>query len=173
MQHLAGRRQVIGVDIARSQLELSRARFPLASFVLGDLTTIAFRLESLLGVVCLFALFHVPRQAHERVLREIASWLSPGDGRLLITAGARDNPGAVDPSWLGSPMFWASFAPERFAPDRFAPDRFAPAKMAYCRSAPGHCRLRRSRLLKLQPGKMNCAGTPGAPGVPGSPFGPC
>ena len=114
LRHLARSRRVIGVDIARSQLELSRSRFPRVSLVLGDLRSVAFRPASLAAVVCLYALFHLPREAHGDVLSRIASWLEPGTGRLLVTAGAGDNPGAVEPSWLGVPMFWSSFAPERF-----------------------------------------------------------
>lgn len=114
LRHAVGHRRVLGVDLARAPLALARSRHPHAQFVQGDLRSVAFRPGSLAAVMCLFALFHVPREAHAGVLRRIASWLRPGAGRLLVTAGARDNPGGVDPSWLGVPMYWSSFGPDRF-----------------------------------------------------------
>jgi SAM-dependent methyltransferase len=114
LRHLARHRRAVGVDVARAQLALASARHPDAALVQGDLRSVAFRQGSLAAVLCTFALFHVPREAHPGVLGRIASWLRPGAGRLLVTAGARDNPGGVDPSWLGVPMFWSSYDPDRF-----------------------------------------------------------
>ena len=54
-------------------------------------------------------LTHVPRDEHAAVLGRIVRWLRPG-GVLLASFGVEDDPGGVDPDWLGVPMYFSHFS---------------------------------------------------------------
>jgi hypothetical protein len=53
---------------------------------------------------------HVPRDEQGPLLRRIAAWLRPGG--LLLATMATSGTEAVDPDWLGAPMYFASHRPE-------------------------------------------------------------
>ncbi len=41
-------------------------------------------------------------------MSRLVDWLRPG-GWLLANLGISDNPGFIDPNWLGMPMYWSSY----------------------------------------------------------------
>jgi cyclopropane fatty-acyl-phospholipid synthase-like methyltransferase len=105
---LAQRCQVTGVDISAAQIELARAHVPDAVFVQSDMATLDVAPRSFDAVVAFYALIHVPRAEHAALLARIYSWLRPG-GLLFATMGAGESPAAVEPDWLGAPMYWSHF----------------------------------------------------------------
>jgi len=107
---LADRYRLTGVDLSRGQLERARATLPDASFILADMTTVAFPPASLDGVVAIYAVSHVPRERHATLFRRIAGWLRPG-GWFLAALGSADDPGWTG-QWLGVEMFFSSFDAE-------------------------------------------------------------
>jgi cyclopropane fatty-acyl-phospholipid synthase-like methyltransferase len=109
-QKLAQSHRVRGVDISARQVELARRLVPDAEFVAADATSLEQPAESLDAVVSLFMLGHVPREEQGPLLHRIAGWLRPG-GFLLATM-ATSGTEAVDPDWLGAPMYFASHTPE-------------------------------------------------------------
>jgi SAM-dependent methyltransferase len=108
---LARRTRLTGVDLSEEQLRRARERVPEATFVLGDLTTIEFEPGSLDAAVSFYVFNHVPRELLPGVFARIYSWLRPG-GHFLAALGAGDIEGWHG-EWLGVPMFFSSFLPEK------------------------------------------------------------
>ena len=104
---LAERGRLVGVDISEAQLRRARERVPRATLMRADMTRVRFEPESFDAVVSLFALAHVPRAELPALVERIACWLRPG-GWFLATMGARGRGEAVEPDWLGVPMFFSS-----------------------------------------------------------------
>lgn len=99
---------VIGVDISPAQLDQARANVPRASFVLGDIGTVAFRARSFDAVVSFYTLFHLPREEHRGLLERVAAWLRPG-GTLLVTLAHTSHPGYTEPDFFGVTMYWSHY----------------------------------------------------------------
>ena len=108
---LAERFDVTGVDLSEEQLRRARERVPGARFVRADVTSVEFR-ESSLDAVCAFYVFnHIPRELLAAVFERIRAWLRPG-GLFLASLGATDIE-EWHGEWLGVPMYFSSFTPER------------------------------------------------------------
>ncbi len=93
---------------------LSRARenVPEANFEQADILEYEPRANTFDGVVCLYTLFHLPRDEHGVVVGRIAEWLKPG-GALLVTLGTERGE-SVDEDWCGAGMAWTSLAPSSY-----------------------------------------------------------
>jgi 2-polyprenyl-3-methyl-5-hydroxy-6-metoxy-1,4-benzoquinol methylase len=104
---LAERFRVTGIDISDVQIERARSLVPDARFLRGDMTEVSFPRESFGGVVCLYALIHVPLDEQPGLIRKVHRWLTPG-GLFLVTTGATAWTG-VEEGWLGSnaKMYWS------------------------------------------------------------------
>jgi SAM-dependent methyltransferase len=107
---LAARHDVLGVDISDRQLERARRLVPEARFMRADATEVALEQESFDAVVSLFMLGHVPRAKQRPLLERIYGWLAPGG--LLLATLATANTDDVEETWLGAPMFFASYDEE-------------------------------------------------------------
>jgi SAM-dependent methyltransferase len=106
-QFLSERFRVTGVDISDVQIERARRLVPGVKFVRADMTEVSFRREAFGGVVCLYALIHVPLEEQHELLARVFRWLAP-DGLFLVTTGARAWTG-VEEGWLESnaKMYWS------------------------------------------------------------------
>ena len=104
---LSERFRVTGVDISDVQIERARSLVPRAKFVRADMTRVSFRRGTFGGVVCLYALIHVPLDEQPELLSKVFRWLGP-DGLFLVTTGATEWTG-VEEGWLGSnaKMYWS------------------------------------------------------------------
>jgi SAM-dependent methyltransferase len=111
-QALAERCRVTGVDISAEQIALAERLVPDATFIQSDITTLDFPAGSFDAVVSFYTLIHIPRAEHAGLLGSIAAWLRPG-GLLFATMGANDSPDAVEPDWLGTPMFFSHYDAEK------------------------------------------------------------
>jgi cyclopropane fatty-acyl-phospholipid synthase-like methyltransferase len=102
--------RVIGVDASAVQLGLARQAAPSALLVQADMTRLAVKPGSVDAVASFYALGHVPSEGHAPLFAAIAGWLRPG-GVLVTSApvGAGDD---VDPSWLGTAMFFGGIGVE-------------------------------------------------------------
>jgi SAM-dependent methyltransferase len=103
---LAGRGDVVGVDLSASQLELARRHVPRAQFIRADMTTLDLRPASLDAVTAFYSIAHSPRGQHGPLFRRIATWLRPG-GHFLAALGCGADEATVT-DWLGVPMFFSS-----------------------------------------------------------------
>jgi SAM-dependent methyltransferase len=98
----------IGVDVSASQLELAREIDRDITLVQADIARPLFRPASFAAAVALFSIIHVPRERHATLLAELASWLRP-TAPFVMTLGVSDDPGDIEPDWLGAPMYWSGF----------------------------------------------------------------
>jgi ubiquinone/menaquinone biosynthesis C-methylase UbiE len=104
---LAERFRVTGVDISDVQIARARRLVPAVRFLRADMTEVSFPSRSFGGVVCLYALIHVPLREQPDLLSKVARWLAPG-GLFLVTTGSTEWTGIED-RWLGSnaKMYWS------------------------------------------------------------------
>ena len=102
-------RRITGYDISPGQVGRARRNVPGATFHQGDVVTLDLPPASADAVVAFYVLTHVPRTAHAPLLSRIARWLRPG-GVLLASFGVEDDPGTVEPDWLGVPMYFSQFS---------------------------------------------------------------
>ena len=100
--------RVVAVDVSSRQLELAGRHAPRAELVLADMFELSFEPGSFDAVVAFYSLTHVPRTHHADLVGRIVDWLRPG-GLILLTMGARDDPGSVQEDWLGVPMYFSHF----------------------------------------------------------------
>ena len=110
---LAEGRRYTGLDLSRVQLEHARVRVPEGTFVHGDLFDVNLPKAGFDAVVALYVFGHVPAERLGELVDRVRSWLRPG-GWLCASFGTSDNPGAIEPMWLGgADMYFSSVPPER------------------------------------------------------------
>jgi SAM-dependent methyltransferase len=107
---LARGRRYVGIDLSGVQLAHARANIPSGRFLHGDVLDTAFPPASFDGVVSFYAFNHIPQGRMELLFGRIISWLRP-EGRLFGSFGTSDNPGAVEPMWLGKADMYFSSLP--------------------------------------------------------------
>ena len=103
---------VTGTDMSRRMLAIAERRAPQAAFFRTDMRSMDFPSKSFYGIVCLYAIIHVPRRSHRRILSLFKEFLKP-NGLLLICTGWGDYVGVED-NWLGTgiKMYWSHFGKE-------------------------------------------------------------
>jgi SAM-dependent methyltransferase len=101
------------VDISAVQIELARHHVPEASFVHADAGDLDIAASSLDAIVALFFFGHVPTDEQGGLIKRVCVWLRPG-GHLLATFGAGEPGEAVEPDWLGVPMYFASLGRDAY-----------------------------------------------------------
>jgi CTP:molybdopterin cytidylyltransferase MocA/SAM-dependent methyltransferase len=106
-KQLAETFDVTGVDVSADQLETARRNIPRATFIQGDMASIAFPPQSFDAVTAFYSIIHVPRDQHLGLFQKIARWLRPG-GHFLAALSAADS-AAWTGEWLGQEMFFSGF----------------------------------------------------------------
>ncbi len=109
---LAERFRLVGVDICWANLQLAAASVPNALFLLADMAEVEFRPGSFDAVAAFYSLIHVPRETQAHVITRIGQWVRP-DGLLTLSLGVGDVELDSDNDWLGAPMYWSSYNPQR------------------------------------------------------------
>jgi SAM-dependent methyltransferase len=107
---LAGRFEVVGVDLSEEQLRLARAAVPEATFVQADIGEVDFPAGSLDAVTAFYSIVHVPRDEHPALFGRIVRWLRPG-GLFLASMSHVGGPDRTE-EWLGVEMFFSGFDAE-------------------------------------------------------------
>jgi SAM-dependent methyltransferase len=110
-QRLTTRFRVVGVDISPIQLAEARANAIGAHFICADMSELTLPEETFHAVTAFYSLSHLPPSALPVVLRSIAGWLRPG-GILIASLGCGEQEGAVEPDWIGVPMYFSGHVPE-------------------------------------------------------------
>lgn len=108
-QFLSAQFRVTGIDLSPAQIALARQRVSPAEFIQGEMTALDTLCapESFDAVTCFYALIHVPREQHARVLANFYLVLKP-KGYLLLVTGNNDTPGDID-GFFGVEMYWSHF----------------------------------------------------------------
>jgi cyclopropane fatty-acyl-phospholipid synthase-like methyltransferase len=104
---LAEGHTLVGVDISGQQILQARRSVPRGHFVIGDMTTIAFRAESFAAVMSFYAIFHTPRETHAALFRRIRDWLRPG-GLFVASLAMHEDAGYTE-EFFGVEMYWSNF----------------------------------------------------------------
>lgn len=99
--------QVTGVDISGVQVRRARKLVPAGTFFRADAVAVDFGDDSFDGIVCLYALIHMPLAAQPGLIKRMGAWLRPS-GWLLAVVGQDAWTGTED-GWLSSPapMWWS------------------------------------------------------------------
>ena len=101
--------KVTGIDVSTKMLDLARANAPRSTFLRMDMKRLDFPKESFDGIVCLYAIFHVPRRYHLKILKLFRRVLRK-KGLLAIHMGWGEWVG-IEENWLGggAPMYWSHY----------------------------------------------------------------
>ncbi len=103
--------EVIGVDFAAVQIELARQLVPKARFVCQDITGLGFADGSFDALCSYYAIIHIPRHEHRRLLADFRRILKP-EGLALLCMGAADSPGDTEDEYQGTRMYWSHYDKE-------------------------------------------------------------
>jgi cyclopropane fatty-acyl-phospholipid synthase-like methyltransferase len=110
---LAEGRRYTGIDLSDAQLRHARALVPEGTFLHGDVFDVPLPQDGFDAVVACYVFNHIPAGRMGELFDRIASWLRPG-GWLYASFGVSDDPGSIEPRWLGTtPMYFSSLPPDR------------------------------------------------------------
>ena len=107
-QLLARQARVTGVDISAAQIALARQHVPDAILSQADMMMLTFPPASFDAVVAFYSIIHLPRAEQIVLIECLVEWLRPG-GWFLANLGVSDDPGSIEPDWLGTAMYWSSY----------------------------------------------------------------
>lgn len=132
---------VTGVDFSETQIRLARRLVPRAHFVLQDITQLSFPENSFDAVCSYYAIIHIPRKEHSKILRNFYRILRPS-GLALLCLGANDLEHDLVEDYLGSRMYWSHYDSEtNLRMLRAAGFHLIWSKLVADRSAPGSAHL--------------------------------
>ena len=100
--------KLTGIDISKRQVSLAVSNCPNGKFMRKDFTDYVSE-NTYDGVISLYSLFHVPREYHKRILRNM--WESLKEhGTVLITVYTKDTGSFKRKNnWCGQPMLWSNY----------------------------------------------------------------
>ena len=104
--------RVTGIDFSDSMIRLAQKHLPKATFIRMDMTKLKFSKNSFDGAVSFYAIIHVPREKHVKIYNSLHRILKPGAIILLNPTGP-DNFEGYEENYLGVPMFWSHYGPEK------------------------------------------------------------
>jgi len=99
---------VTGVDISEEQLRRAQQHVPSATFIRGDMLTIAFPPSHFDAVVAFYSIFHTPREEHAHLFQRIHQWLKPR-GYLLATLAVHAEAAYTEDDFFGVTMYWSNY----------------------------------------------------------------
>lgn len=79
----------VGIDLSAGMVTQARLSYPAMTFTQGDMTALDVPDGSFSGIVCFYALIHVPRSQVATALLEMARVLVPGGALLVAVHGGR------------------------------------------------------------------------------------
>jgi SAM-dependent methyltransferase len=105
---LSKRFDVTGVDFSEKQIELAKMNVPDATFICQDMTQLDFPAQSFDGICSFYAIIHIPREEHRRLIDDFYHMLKP-DGVALLCLGAEDLLDDIEEDFHGSRMYWSHY----------------------------------------------------------------
>ncbi|MCL5011094.1 MAG: class I SAM-dependent methyltransferase [Patescibacteria group bacterium] len=102
--------KVIGIDISDKQIDLARKNLPQGNFEVRDMSNLKDNEYQVDAVVSFYAIFHVPKETHQKIFNKINSFLCQG-GLILVTMGASEWEG--EENFHGTQMYWSHYGPEK------------------------------------------------------------
>jgi ubiquinone/menaquinone biosynthesis C-methylase UbiE len=102
--------RVTGVDFSNAQIQLARTNLPDSSFVCADISQMPFKNDAFDALCSYYAIIHVLRKEHSRLLRDFHRILKK-NGLALLCMGAGDIPEDTA-EWEGIEMLWSHYDKE-------------------------------------------------------------
>lgn len=107
--HFAGQGfAIVGVDQSPAMLAFAQQQLPTHQWLLGTIEDFP-HVEHVAAVVAWDSLFHIPREQHAAVFRQVRECLPVG-GRFALTAGGSEHPAFTD-TMFDEKFFYDSHAP--------------------------------------------------------------
>ena len=100
--------QVTGVDFAEAQIKLARNLIPNAQFICKDMIELDFPDNSFDAICSYYAIIHIPREEHKKLLLNFYRMLKPS-GLVLLCMGAGDLQDDIEENYLGAEMYWSHY----------------------------------------------------------------
>jgi 2-polyprenyl-3-methyl-5-hydroxy-6-metoxy-1,4-benzoquinol methylase len=102
--------EVIGVDISKKLVERARENVPEAKFYQKNILTLDFPENHFDGIICVYTLWHIPRDRHSEVIANFHRMLN-NKGILVVNTGTYGSEGMS--SFFGEPMLWSNNHPSK------------------------------------------------------------
>lgn len=99
---------VTGIDLSTKHINRAKENVPEATYSVGDFFDTKGMYDA---IVSFYAIFHIPREEHAKLLDHIHSSLNK-DGLILITLGTETMECDVNDDFAGAPMAWSSYTVE-------------------------------------------------------------
>ena len=99
--------EVVGVDFSNEQIRLAMINITDSAFVCADIARMPFKKDVFDAVCSYYAIIHLPRQEHPKLLIDCHRILKTG-GLALLCMGAGDLP-EDNADYLGAEMFWSHY----------------------------------------------------------------
>ncbi|TXT55266.1 MAG: hypothetical protein BAJATHORv1_40177 [Candidatus Thorarchaeota archaeon] len=102
--------KVIGIDLSRKMVDLAKQNVPDAEFHQMNILELDFPDESFDGIICVYTLWHIPREYHEKIIENFHRMLN-NDGILVLNTGVYESDGMS--KFFGEPMLWSTNNPQK------------------------------------------------------------
>lgn len=101
--------RVTGVDQAENLIEFAKADFPGERWIVSSIKDYTFD-DEFSAALLWDALFHIEREQHARILKNVVAGL-PAQGRMMLTVGGSAHPPFTD-FMFGQEFFYDSHTPQ-------------------------------------------------------------
>ncbi len=102
---------VTGIDSSKKLLAIAEKNCPSMQCILGDMRSIEL-IDRFDGIIEWWALFHIPKETHETMIKRFASWLKPGGILQFTTGDSVYEDSSKD--MLNQELWFYSLAPEEY-----------------------------------------------------------
>lgn len=100
--------QVTGVDASNELLKIAKIKCPPMKLIYGDIRDVKLN-DTFDGILEWWCLFHLPKEAHAKIISRFAAWLKK-DGILEFTTGDHEYEGTSN-DMLNQPLAFYSLDP--------------------------------------------------------------
>lgn len=101
--------KVTGIDISEKMIEAAKKNVPEGEFKVKNILELDFPDKTFDGIVCVYTLWHIPKEKHQEIFQNFKRMLKPG-GILMINTGLRESNGLS--LFFGQPMLWSNNNPK-------------------------------------------------------------
>lgn len=102
--------KVTGVDVSKKMIEQAEVNVPEARFYQKNILTLDFPENSFDGLICVYTLWHIPRDYHSLIIQNFYRMLKD-DGILVLNTGIYESEGMSQ--FFGEPMLWSTNDPKK------------------------------------------------------------
>ena len=100
---------VTGIDISERQIELAKKNVLQGIYSVKDMSVLKNSEYQVDAVISFYAIFHIPKEAHQELFRKFNTFLRLG-GLILVTMGSSEWEGEED-NFHGTRMYWSQYGP--------------------------------------------------------------